>query len=408
MVQVSVLYCTIPHFAAALARRENPDLGSRPLVLIGPEGRVLDASVEAAGQGVGLGMTARTAEVRCPEAHLLEADVACCRLEAETLLQVLERASSRVEPHSWGAAYVDLGHPGLAQGHYAQAVKLCQEIGQAVRRELGRDLQPALGWDSSKFTAQAAARRVQPGHLRAIDASRERDFLQPLPVELLPLADEAVRRLYFLGLRTMGQYAALPPAAVWQQFGRLGKTAQRCAQGKDDRPVIPRWQEMPLNAGVEFETALVQRERLTAELGRLIAPLLAELQGNLQACGQIRLMVQFDDGSAQERVRTFLLPVAQEKRLLRTLGDLLDGMNWRAGATVLTVTLERIQDVVVEQLRLSSGFHPVENRRQEKLREVQRYLATRFGANRLQRAILSQPGAPLPEWRIGWLSEQDL
>jgi maltooligosyltrehalose synthase len=165
---------------------------------------------------------------------------------------------------------------------------------------------------------------------------------------------------------------------------------------------------MPLNAGVEFETALVQRERLTAELGRLIAPLLAKLQGNLQACGQIRLMVQFEDGSAQERVRSFLLPVAQEERLLRTLGDLLDGMHWRAGATALTVTLERIQDVVVEQLRLSSGFHPVENRRQEKLREVQRYLATRFGANRLQRAILSQPGAPLPEWRIGWLSEQDL
>ena len=163
-----------------------------------------------------------------------------------------------------------------------------------------------------------------------------------------------------------------------------------------------------MTARGDLEVALVQREQLMAELSRLLAPLLAHLEENLQACGQVRLTVQFDDGSAQERIRTFLLPVAQEERLLRTLGDLLDGMRWRSGATALTVTLEQIQDVVVEQLRLSLGFRPLENRRQEKLREVQRYLATRFGANCLRRAILSQPGAPLPEWRTGWLAEQEL
>ncbi len=142
-----------------------------------------------------------------------------------------------MEPHGWGAAYVDLGD--LVRGH-ADAVALCREMGRAVRRELGEALQPALGWDSGKFTAQAAARRTPPGRLRAVDAVRERGFLQPLPVTLLPLAGEAVQRLGFLGLRTLGQYAALPPAAVWQQFGRAGKLAHRCARGEDDRPVIPR------------------------------------------------------------------------------------------------------------------------------------------------------------------------
>jgi hypothetical protein len=33
---------------------------------------------------------------------------------------------------------------------------------------------------------------------------------------------------------------------------------------------------------------------------------------------------------------------------------------------------------------------------------VQRYLTTRFGSSRLRRAVLTQPGAPLPEWRVGW------
>jgi nucleotidyltransferase/DNA polymerase involved in DNA repair len=448
---MSVLYCTIPYFAAALARRDDPGLEGRPLVLMGPERRVFGVSAEAAADGVGAGMTARAAEVHCPEALLLDANVARCREEVETFLQLLEQTGPNVEPHGWGAAYVDLGP--LVRNH-PDAVVFCREAGQAVRRELGQALQPALGWDSSKFTAQAAALSAQPGRLRAVAAVQEQSFLRPLPVILLPLGEDMLLRLRFLGLRTLGQYAALPSAAVWQQFGRAGKLAHRCARGKDDRPVIPRGQALHLAAESDFETPLVERERLLAVLRRLVSPLLAELRGNLQACGQVRLTVYFDDGSVLEGERTFLSPAADEGRVVRTLEGLLDGMHGRAapsaslpsaalpahslpshslgtggtgrtgpslalpsatlgtgrtgrtgpvrsrrtGTTALSVALEQIQDIVAEQLTL----FPLEDEREGKLREVQRYLAARFGANHLRRAVLAQPAAPLPEWRVDW------
>jgi protein ImuB len=395
---MSILYCTIPHFAAALARRDDPKLEDHPLILIGPERRVFGVSAEAAACGVTAGLTARVAEIHCPEARLIDTDLARYRETLEKLLQLLEQASPKVEPHGWGAAYVDLGD--LARNH-AIAVSLCQEVGQAVRRELGETLQPALGWDSSKFTAQAAARRTRPGHLLTVAAVRERAFLKPLPVTLLPLAAEVLQRLGFLGLRTLGQYAALPPAAVWQQFGRAGKLAQRYARGEDDRPVVSRWQTPRLTAECEFEMPLAERERLMAALRRLISPLLAELRENLQACGQVCLAVGFEDGGVQEKVRTFLFPSANEGLMIRTLGQLLDGLHWAAGVVTLAVALEQIQDAVVEQLSLFP-----QDEREGKLREVERYLAARFGANRLRRTVLAQPGAPLPEWRTGWLSEE--
>jgi nucleotidyltransferase/DNA polymerase involved in DNA repair len=414
---MSVLYCTIPHFAAALAQRDAPDGGEGPLVLVGPERRVLGCSAEAAACGVVAGMAVRTAEVRCPGARLLEADVARCRAEAEVLLQVLEGASSRVEPHGWGAAYVDLGD--LARGQ-ADAVALCRELGRAVRRELGDLLQPALGWDSNKFTAQVAARRTEPGHLRALEGVRERAFLRPLPVAFLPLAGDVLQRLRFLGLLTLGQYAALSTAAVWQQFGRAGVLAHHCARGEDDRPVVPRWQAPEMAARIEFEAPLVERDWLVAALRRLVSPLLAELRASLRACGLVRLVAQFEDGSAQERERTFLLPVAQEERVVQALEQLLRstaseavaGLRWPAGATALAVTLAQIQDAVAEQLTL----FPLRDERQEKLRQVERYLAARFGANCLRRAVMDpwldrqdrQPGAPLPEWRVSWLAEGEL
>lgn len=397
---MSVLYCTIPHFAAALARRDDAALRNQPLVLTGPEGRVLALSAEAATCGITAGLTAQEARVRCPEARMLETDAACYRAETEVLYQLLEECSSRVEPHGWGAAYVELEE--LTRDS-ASAVALCREVGQAVRRELGESLQPALGWDSSKFTAQTAARCTPPGRLRAVEKVRERMFLQPLPINLLPLAGDTLQRLCFLGLRTLGQYAALPPAAVWQQFGRAGKMAHRCARGDDDRPVVPRWQAPRSVANLEFETPLAEREQLIAVLRHLVSPLLADLRGNLQACGQIRLALQFDDGSVQERERTFLLPTTSESRVVRVLESLLDGMSWPAKASALSVTLEQIQDIVAEQLAL----FPLQDERQEKIQEVQRYLASRFGKNSLRRAVISQPSAPLPEWRIEWLAESE-
>lgn len=402
---MSVLYCTIPHFAIALARRDGLAQSDRPLVLIGPDGRVFDASPEAAARYVAVGMTARMAETRCPEAVLAEADLPACRSAFEALLQTLEQASPAVEPHGWGAAYADLR--GLACRPHEAAV-LCVKVGRSVRRALGEALQPALGWDSGKFTAQMAARRTHPGHVRALDADEEHPFLDPLPVSLLPLDCETVRRLGFLGLRTLGQYAALPPAAVAQQFGRAGQEALRLARGEDGRPVISRRNAPILTAQCSFEPPVVDRERALAALDRRVRPLLDGLAGRLQACGLIRLTAQFDRGRAGERTRALLYPTADAGQVTRALAHMLDqvctphqGVPPQGGIEALAVTLADIREVVLEQLRM----FPDEDDRMERLAAVQRYLAARFGRSGLRRAALVRPAAPLPEWRVAWRDE---
>jgi hypothetical protein len=155
-----------------------------------------------------------------------------------------------------------------------------------------------------------------------------------------------------------------------------------------------------LHAGIEFEEPLAEREGLMTALKELVTPLLAELRGDLQACGQVRLAVHFDGGAYQERERAFFVPVAHEDRMVQALGQLLDGMRWQSGATGLEVSLEQIQDAAMQQATL----FPQGEERQSKLQEVERYLASRFGASRLRRAVLTQPGAPLPEWRFTWQS----
>jgi hypothetical protein len=375
-------------------------------------------SAEAADCGVSVGLTTRAAEVCCPEALLIEANLARYREEFEILLQVLERSGPQVEPHGGCAAYVDLGD--LARGR-GDVIAHCQRVGRAVRRELGRALQPALGWDSSKFTAQTAARRTRPGHLLAVDGPRERSFLHPLPVTLLPLPADTLWRLSFLGLRTLGQYAALPSPAVMVQFGRAGRMAHRCARGEDDRPVIPRRQVVRRTVDCELEAPLAERERLLAALRVGVSPALAELREGLKACGQVRLMVDFDDGSAQERARTLLFPTADEAQVLRILEQLLERIHWQTPAVALRVALEQIQDAVIEQLTFFGALQKplrrgmqvglergaAKDEREQKVQDVQRYLSARFGISHLRRALLALPDAPLPEWRFDWLEEEE-
>jgi len=156
-------------------------------------------------------------------------------------------------------------------------------------------------------------------------------------------------------------------------------------------------------ADCDLEDPMAEKGQLLAVLRRLVSPLLAELRGNLQACGLVRLTVHFADHSTHEREHAFLFPTVAEARVMLALEQLLCQMRWQAGAMALEVALERIQDAVVDQLPLI----PADSEQKRKLGEVQRYLAARFGANRLRRAILSQPAAPLPEWRIHWIAVEE-
>ena len=205
-------------------------------------------------------------------------------------------------------------------------------------------------------------------------------------------------------MRTLGQYARLPSAAVLQQFGKAGRIAHRYARGQDDRPVTPRWKSPRLTAGVDLDHGETDRAHLVAALQQILSPLTAQLQTTLRACAWLHLAIHLDDGRVSEGTRVFVHPTAELERILDAAALLLDRVRWTAPAVAMHVALEGIQDAVFEQLAMFEA----DRQRDDQLRQAQRYLATRFGENRLKRAAVVHPNAPLPEWRIGWQLEGEL
>src|SRR3972149_1052078 len=69
------------------------------------------------------------------------------------------------------------------------------------------------GWGGEKFTEWAAATRAKPGEFVMVADQGRHEFLTSQPVAALPLDPDTHRRLYQLGLKTLGNLTALPEAA---------------------------------------------------------------------------------------------------------------------------------------------------------------------------------------------------
>ncbi|HXF63380.1 MAG TPA: hypothetical protein VNK95_17255 [Caldilineaceae bacterium] len=370
---MSILCCRVPDFALALTYRERADWCDQPLALLGLEERICALSPAARRNGVRLGMTPRQAQMRCADLQMQPVDLNECREAQAALLSTLGRWELPVEEQSWGLAYIDL-HTVARRQEDVQG--LATDLGRQVRAALGQALQPALGWDSSKFTARAAAAQSLPGRLRLVSKANEGKFLAPLSVRLLPLPPDALQRLHWLGIRTLAQFAALPPAAVYQQFGAAGRTAQRWAQGKDDRPVRNTLQACAAPIAVELDPPCTQLAWAVDAVVKALTPHLRKYADRLEGLRSLRLALNFAGGETHSLALDWIEPVSQPARLRSRILAQMGGLVWPAPLVQALVTQQQTAELPTEQLSLFAA----ESAPAASVEEMAARLRGRYGA----------------------------
>src|SRR2546422_2071552 len=248
----SVAVCVwIPLFALRCEEARRPELVSQPGALLAADaGRrvVWQVSPLARHAGVRPGMTVSQAIGLCPALRLCEPDPVHYDERFALLLAALARVSPVVEPAELGLAYV--GTDGL-EGLYGGPEQIVEAIKRGMRNAERGAFDPAsssssafrvprsafrVGWGKGKFVAWVAATRAKPGGALIVPPGEEGKFLAAQPVAVLPLDPDAHRRLRQLGLRTLGQLAALPEEAIVSQFGRAGRRWWRLAAGRPPGP----------------------------------------------------------------------------------------------------------------------------------------------------------------------------
>jgi hypothetical protein len=249
----------------------------------------------------------------------------------------------------------------------------------------------------NKFTAEAAALSIGLDRALALAAGVERPFLSQFPVDLLPVSAETRRRLYLFGLRRMGQFARLPPAAVLAQFGWEGQRAHRLARGQDDRPVTPGRSAASETIIRQFDPPLDNLETLAAAVGQVMQELSGRLAPAFLRAGQIDLSITCADGASLTARRLLAEPTADAGRLSRLAETLLRSLAYPDRVSELALTVSDLSAPSLHQLSLWRA--PQETEAEAHLAR----LATRYGPHCFQHAQLVDPQHRLAARRF-WMN----
>jgi len=236
----------------------------------------------------------------------------------------------------------------------AEVRPLAADLGRRVR--VGMGMQPALGWGTGKFTARAGAHQTGPGRMRLVEPEQTAAFLAGQAVTLLPLDEDHLRQLHWLGVRTLGQFARLPAAAVWQRFGAAGKLAQQWARGKDDRPVCGAAVRPAAPVMVTFDPLACTVQAAAGKLMASLRPLLDDMQAQLTGVLRLHMACMFDGGGEYNGVVDFLTPENRGERVQAGVTQFLGKGVWPAPLASVRWTLLASGEVSVAQLRLFAGL----------------------------------------------------
>jgi protein ImuB len=294
-----------------------------PVVALGPEegtpvavlaaGRVLACSAAARAEGVERGLRRRQAESRCSGLVVAEHDPGCDARAFEPVAAAVEAFTPAVEIVRPGVCALPTRGPSR---YFGGDEALAGRVAAAVA-----PLAPGcrVGVADGRFAAEQAARRalvVPPGGSPA--------FLAPLPLAALEAPDLA-DLLGRLGVRTLGDLAALPARSVLARFGPEGARAHRLAGGRDERPPAARRPPPDLAVEAGFDPPADRIEAAAFAARGLAARLEGDLAARGLAAARIAVEVETDHG---ERLR----------RLWRVEGDgpaLAQRVRWQLEAWVL-------------------------------------------------------------------------
>lgn len=385
---VAVFLPRFPLLVALLGARRPLDvpaaLGPGPgeAAVVGP------CTAAATAQGVVPGLRLGEALARCPSLELVQPDPAAVSEAHERLLTRLEAVGAAVEPVEPGVAcFVSDGlerlHGGLA-GVVRQA-RMSLPVGADGR----------IGVAPSRFAALQAAQAAPPRRPLVVQAHEVRDFLDPLPVDRLPLDARTVAGLHDLGLRTIGAVAALPHAAALERLGFAAVRVWHLARGEDDRPLRPRRPPQPLQAHIAFPEPVGSLPALQAALRLLLAELAGTARGRGTALRALTLRARLgdDDGSWVHEI-TLREATTDVDRLALSALPCLERVH--APVAALTVRADASGSQVGGQLSVIRAGQDEQVRR---VGEAVGQVRAALGDQAVLRAVELEPWSRLPERR---------
>src|SRR5438132_13358081 len=219
-------------FFVSVEELADPSLKGKPVVVGGQanqRGVVSAASYAARKFGVHSAMPLRTAARLCPQAIFLDGHPEQYRDYSRKVYTILKSFSPQVEMASVDEAYMDV--TGTERLH-GPPLRAANSLHNAGKKETG--LNCSIGIAAARMVAKVASDQAKPNGILWVLPGEEARFLAPLDIRKIPGVGKVTEKnLHALGIRKIGDLAALDQDFLESKFGKWGLALAGKAFGLD-------------------------------------------------------------------------------------------------------------------------------------------------------------------------------
>ena len=352
----------IPEFPVAAWQCESPDLRSRPCVIlegVPPQEKVVSRCDRARAAGIEHGMSKVQAEAGGASVFRSR------QIEGEKVafafaVEVTERFSPRVET---------IASPlnGYAAAHRPAVLLLIDGSGtrtlfgsaERYAQRLYRELRAAgfLAGIGAAPNAEAALMLARSSR-EVVCADRDslRDKLSRLSTGLLPCEPKTLAVLNRWGIRTLGELASLPQAALVSRLGQQGRRLQLLARGEADHLLVPEEPEFTLSETTALDNPLTLLDSLLFVLSPMLEAILSKARGRAYALRSVRLTLKLERGQPHSLEVRPATPTQNRELLLKLLNLELQAHPPPAGIVSVTLNAEAAQPQTAQRGLFQAQF----------------------------------------------------
>ncbi len=305
--------------------------------------RVVACSASARQEGVRLRQRRREAEAACPGLVIAAEDPARDVRAFEAVVSAVAVFTPRLEVSRPGVCSVAVRGPARYFGGEASlAAQLSRAVDEVVTAREGPRCR--IGVADTPFAARLAARDAGDaldGGVLVVPPGTTASWLADLPIGALG-RPELVDLLRRLGVKRLGEFAAMDEGLVGERFGWEGAAAHRMARGLDDHVLALSDPPPDLTVERELESPVDQVDTVAFIAAGLAEELMGRLAPHGLAC--TRLLVEAATEHAEEMSRWWRAdrPFTARAMVDRVRWQLEGWMSSAADAPSAGITLVRL------------------------------------------------------------------